>query len=260
MVANSSPMTPAPRIRMLLGISASVTASSELRILMLSRSNPGNDTGSDPVAMTKLSAKSCSARPSCFFTRTLLASMNSTSPVIESTLLTLNSVMMPFTRSSTILDFHWLSLGRLICGAPPKSMPMFAASRAAAMTSPTCSSALLGMQPQFRQTPPTRSRSMHSTLFFSCANRMAALYPPGPPPMTIASYFVGMLLAFHQHHVGRRQLRSDVFDELRCDAAVDDAVVERDREIGHHAHDDLAVAHDRTRLDRVRAQDADFGP
>ena len=34
--------------------------------------------------------------------------------------------------------------------------------------------ALLGMQPQFRHTPPMTSRSMHSVRWPSCARRIAA--------------------------------------------------------------------------------------
>src|SRR5450432_1920266 len=54
------------------------------------------------------------------------------------------------------------------------------------------SSAFVGMQPQFRQMPPGRSRSMHATLKPSCAPRMAATYPPGPAPTTTRSYLSAM--------------------------------------------------------------------
>src|SRR3990172_3922721 len=48
--------------------------------------------------------------------------------------------------------------------------------------------ALLGMQPQLRQRPPTWSRSMTTALRPSWAARMAATWPPGPAPMMATSY------------------------------------------------------------------------
>ena len=48
-------------------------------------------------------------------------------------------------------------------------------------------SALEGMQPQFRQTPPSDSFSTSAVFLPSWASRMAATYPPGPAPITTAS-------------------------------------------------------------------------
>src|SRR6266850_2839967 len=45
------------------------------------------------------------------------------------------------------------------------------------------------MQPIFRQVPPRNSRSTHAVLKPSCAARIAAMYPPGPAPITIRSKF-----------------------------------------------------------------------
>src|ERR1700712_1125269 len=47
--------------------------------------------------------------------------------------------------------------------------------------------ALDGMQPTLRHTPPMYSRSMMAVLTLSCPSRIAAGYPPGPAPMTTAS-------------------------------------------------------------------------
>ena len=53
--------------------------------------------------------------------------------------------------------------------------------------SATWISALDGMQPTLRQTPPSRSRSTSVTVRPAAAARSAAEYPPGPPPMTSRS-------------------------------------------------------------------------
>ena len=50
------------------------------------------------------------------------------------------------------------------------------------------SSALLGMQPMRKHVPPNRgSVSTQAAIRPSCEARMAAVYPPGPPPITIKS-------------------------------------------------------------------------
>ena len=49
------------------------------------------------------------------------------------------------------------------------------------------SSALDGMQPTLRHTPPQYFSSTTATLLPSCAARMAATYPPGPAPRTTTS-------------------------------------------------------------------------
>src|SRR5688572_20610997 len=57
-----------------------------------------------------------------------------------------------------------------------------------------CSSrALVGMQPQMRQVPPSAfCRSTTATFFPSCDARMAATYPPVPAPITTTSYACAM--------------------------------------------------------------------
>src|SRR5262249_45752747 len=54
-------------------------------------------------------------------------------------------------------------------------------------TSALRSRAFVGMQPQFRHTPPGRSSSTATTLRPSCAQRIAETYPPGPVPITATS-------------------------------------------------------------------------
>ncbi len=51
-----------------------------------------------------------------------------------------------------------------------------------------------GIHPIFRHVPPRVARdSTHAVLTPSCANLIAQTYPPGPPPITIASKFSGIL-------------------------------------------------------------------
>ena len=54
------------------------------------------------------------------------------------------------------------------------------------------SSAFEGMQPMLRHVPPNAlpgRRSTQATLLPNCAARIAAVYPPGPPPITTRSNF-----------------------------------------------------------------------
>src|SRR5581483_193617 len=60
--------------------------------------------------------------------------------------------------------------------------PKSAALLALSPSSTTASSALLGMHPQFRQTPPSSWFSTTVTRAPNWAARMAATYPPGPAP------------------------------------------------------------------------------
>src|SRR3954467_5396217 len=59
--------------------------------------------------------------------------------------------------------------------------------RAAASTSPGRSRVLLGMQPQYEHSPPTRSFSTRATDHPRSAQRPAATPPAGPPPLTTTS-------------------------------------------------------------------------
>src|SRR5262245_51683957 len=49
--------------------------------------------------------------------------------------------------------------------------------------------ALLGVQPQLVQMPPTKSRSTTATRAPNCDRRTAQVWPAGPAPITIAVYF-----------------------------------------------------------------------
>src|SRR3954471_16440335 len=64
---------------------------------------------------------------------------------------------------------------------------VFASSLTRWASSALRSSALDGMQPTFRHTPPQYLDSTTATLLPSWAARMAATYPPGPAPRTTTS-------------------------------------------------------------------------
>src|SRR5918911_735276 len=64
---------------------------------------------------------------------------------------------------------------------------VFASSRTMCASSALRSSALEGMQPTLRQTPPQYLSSTTATRLPSCEARMAATYPPGPAPRTTTS-------------------------------------------------------------------------
>ena len=90
--------------------------------------------------------------------------------------------------------FIWVTTRRLRSCAGPRSYVTFSAMipcRSPSFISLTRSalvrSALVGMQPMLRQTPPRWRSSTHATFIPSCAARIAATYPPGPLPTTIRS-------------------------------------------------------------------------
>ena len=67
-------------------------------------------------------------------------------------------------------------------------MPNSAPSRASVSTSAARSMAFAGMQASFRQRPPsTGARSTTAVFNPTCAERIAATYPPGPDPITTMS-------------------------------------------------------------------------
>src|SRR5688572_6683707 len=110
------------------------------------------------------------------------------------------------------------------------------------------------MQPILRQVPPMNSRSMQAVLKPNWAARMAAIYPPGPAPMTIRSNEFSATFALPFGEIvgcGSLDFQHEpcgVFEELfdshqEADGffAVDDAVVVGEGEVHHGADGDLVV-------------------
>ena len=69
-----------------------------------------------------------------------------------------------------------------------KCTPIFERSCASKMVFEMCKRAFDGIQPLFKQTPPSSlSLSIRVTFFPKSAARNAAAYPPGPAPTTTTS-------------------------------------------------------------------------
>ena len=181
-------MMPPPMATSRFGTSGMSTASRALQTFLPSILNPGISMGRAPVATMKAGAstRTFSPPPS---TSTAFAETKRALPFTTST-------PFPFSRKPTppviFLTTSFLkarSLSMSTRGSPAR-MPRSPACRMSSTRLAAAMSALEGMHPQFRHTPPSSSRSTRAALFPSCASRMAATYPPGPEPMTTASKFL----------------------------------------------------------------------
>jgi len=94
--------------------------------------------------------------PSAPSTRSTFGDVNFATPVTTSTLRCFARPASPFVSRATTDSFHARSPSTSICGSP-NEMPWPLASSASAIIRATCSSALDGMQPTLRHTPPRRS-------------------------------------------------------------------------------------------------------
>ena len=123
------------------------------------------------------------------FTTTLWADSTTPLPITTSMALLAKSADMPMAisletpslRATTALQSK-LPISRF----SPKSPAFFACSSNDA----ALSHILLGMQPRNTQVPPMAASSTRTTFPFNWAARMAAAYPPGPPPRTMTSYMI----------------------------------------------------------------------
>src|SRR5206468_4549265 len=106
------------------------------------------------------------------------------------------------------------------------------------------SSALVGMQPQLRQTPPARSSSTATTDSPSCAHRIAATYRPGPVPTTTTSTFCAAIVGLDQETQRLFEEALDVLEEARAHRAVHHAVVAGERQHHAAAHPEPALLDD----------------
>src|SRR5207302_7801710 len=147
------------------------------------------------------------------------------------------------------------------------------------------SNALLGIQPTFRQVPPSSlSFSMIAVLSPSWPARMAATYPPGPEPMiTTSNFSINQIRAQSKNPVaeafrcmagslgfarddgileidrqGFRVFNSFLHFDEECDRLfpIDDAVVVAECQVHHRTDYDRAIYGNRALHDFVHAQNA----
>jgi hypothetical protein len=172
---SSSPMMPAPITTSFLGTGDRPRAPVESTMRFWSTVTPGSGEGSEPVAMTILAVSRVVSDPSSAFTSTLPGAAMAPAPLIQSTLFFLNRNSTPLVRAVTLSSFCFSICGRSSCGStlmPRLAKPVLASSNMCE----ALSRALEGMQPTFRQVPPSVLRfSTQATFRPSWPARIAAL-------------------------------------------------------------------------------------
>ena len=159
----------------------------------------GGRNAYEPVATIAL-LKLTSSPPS---TAIVFASLKRPLPRTHSTPFALKSVATPPVSWSTILSFQTFAAAKSSSGAPTVTPSLGKVSSASFSAKAVCTQALVGMQPTRRHVPPSRSSfSTQTVVAPSCAARIAAVYPPGPPPRTATSH--SMLWPFPSVRVPNR--------------------------------------------------------
>ena len=130
----------------------------------------GSVTGSEPAAMMAWSKLTVLVEPSGPATSTMFGEVNLPVPTSVETLRCLASPVSPPVSRLTTPSFQPRSASRSMVGAP-KVSPWPDISLVSAITLAACSSALDGMQPTFRQTPPSGPRP---SIMMTCLPRSAA--------------------------------------------------------------------------------------
>src|SRR5581483_5998822 len=180
--ANSQPMIPPPRTTSRRG--TSVCARRPVESTQRGESSPpiGGRIGNEPVA-TIADLNATSSAPS---TASVLASLNRPFPRTHSTPFALKSEATPCVICLTTFAFHSFDAAKSSSGSPTRSFANV--SSASFSANAVCTHAFVGMQPTRRHVPPSASSCSTQTAFApSCAARIAAVYPPGPPPRTATS-------------------------------------------------------------------------
>ena len=178
--ANSQPTAPPPTTMTLRGLNVPVTMSSLLTMIWPSVSSPGILRTLEPVAITMSRAIRRRVSPvgapasSKICTSTVVSSMNVARPAMSSTPFFLKSDLRPACMRLTMRSRRAATVPVLTPVAGLISMPKSAALPILARRSPVSSIALAGIQPQWRQVPPTFACSMSVTVRPSCAARNAA--------------------------------------------------------------------------------------
>ena len=171
--ANSIPMAPAPTTASVLGASCDIMASVESQTRSWSILRKGRSRGREPVArMTCLPVRVC-LPPSLAVTSTWPLPASRPRPGTCVTLFFLNRKPIPFTSRSETWRERFTACAMSVLISPTVTPNSLAWPRWVIMAA-LSSSALVGMQPMLRQTPPRKVSSTHAVLYPSCAALIAA--------------------------------------------------------------------------------------
>src|SRR3954468_974788 len=182
-------MIPPPRMTRRFGTDSCASSPVESTQRRESRPGIGGRSGNEPVA-TIADLKATSSPPS---TAIVFASLKRPAPFTHSTPFALKSEATPLVICLTTPAFHWFAVARSSSGSPTWTPSLPNVSCASLSDHAVCTQAFVGMQPTRRQVPPSSgSFSMQATLAPSCAARIAAVYPPGPPPSTAMSTSISL--------------------------------------------------------------------
>jgi hypothetical protein len=145
----------------------------------------GGMIGEEPVAMIALLKLS----PRSPRSNTIdVALSKRPAPSNAVTLFALKSEAMPPVICLTTAAFHSFAAAKFNSGSAVTTPSFSLISRAAWSACAVVTHAFVGIQPTRRHVPPSSdSRSTHATRAPSCAARIAAVYPAGPPPRTATS-------------------------------------------------------------------------
>ncbi len=145
---------PPPTISMRLGRTGSSSAPVEVTTRGSSLGMNGSFTASEPAAMIARVKPIVVVPPAARSTTTWLASLKRPLPVTTVTLRIFAICARPPVSLPTTLFLCATSLAASTLGAP-KSTPTAPKCATSSITAATCSIAFDGMQPTFRQTPPS---------------------------------------------------------------------------------------------------------
>ena len=159
-----------------------------------SNSIPGNDLGLAPVAMIIFSVSMVSILVP-ILTDIELGETRRPVPLICLILFFFIKNSMPLLRRSDTSRLRFTLLLKSTLNFST-FIPYLSACFIRLYTSAFFNSAFVGMQPQFKHIPPSLSLSMTQTFWPNCAPRIAATYPPGPPPNTARSNLGINLIAY----------------------------------------------------------------
>ena len=172
-LANSQPMTPPPSTAMRFGCAGRARASRLVMTRVPSSVKPGGSHESAPVASRTCFAASSTAAPSGWSTATRPGEASRAVPRTISTPRPWSRVFTPPVSCFTTLSLRASIQSQRTVGAAT-SMPKSFAWRICSSRCAETIHALVGMQPQFRQVPPSSSFSTTALRRPSWAARMAA--------------------------------------------------------------------------------------